>query len=147
VINELNSTMTAFSWDSASGVLEEIQTLTTLPAGWTGRQWSAQVVVHPSGKFVYGSNRGSGGPSDDIVTFRIDEQTGFMTLAGHTETQGQVPRNFNIDPTGRLLICAHQDSPNVVPFWIDETTGVLTPTGQSVEVANVICVQFAPGIA
>ena len=147
VINELNSTMTAFSWDSASGVLKELQTVTTLPDGWPGRQWSAQVVVHPSGKFVYGSNRGSGGDSDDIVTFRIDEQTGMMTLAGHTATQGQVPRNFNIDPTGRLLICAHQDSPKVVPFWIDEATGALTPTGQTVEVANVICVQFAPGIA
>jgi 6-phosphogluconolactonase len=147
VINELNSTMTAFSWDSASGVLQELQTLTTLPDGWTGRQWSAQVVVHPSGKFVYGSNRGSGGDSDDIVIFRIDERTGMMTLAGHVGTQGQVPRNFNIDPTGRLLICAHQDTPNVVPFWIDEATGALTPTGQSIEVANVICVQFAPGIA
>ncbi len=147
VINELNSTMTALSWDSASGELTELQNVTTLPDGWSGRKWSAQVVVHPSGKFVYGSNRGSGGDSDDIVTYRIDEQTGLLTLAGHTGTQGQVPRNFNIDPTGRVLICAHQDSPNVVPFWIDQATGALTPTGQTLEVANVICVQFAPGIA
>jgi 6-phosphogluconolactonase len=147
VINELNSTMTALSWDSASGVLAEIQNVTTLPEGWSGRKWSAQVVVHPSGRFVYGSNRGSGGSSDDIVTFRIDQQTGLLTLAGHTQSQGQVPRNFNIDPTGRLMIVAHQDSPNVVPFWIDEATGALTPTGQPLDVANVICVQFAPGIA
>jgi 6-phosphogluconolactonase len=147
VINELNSTMTAFEWDSATGVLRELQTLTTLPDGWGGRQWSAQVMVHPSGRFVYGSNRGSGGESDDIAIFRIDERTGLMAPAGHAASGGQVPRNFTIDPTGRLLICAHQDSPNVVPFWIDEETGALTPTGQSVEVANVICVQFAPGIA
>lgn len=147
VINELNSTVTAFNWDSASGVLQELQTLSTLPDGWTGRQWSAQVVVHPSGRFVYGSNRGSGGDSDDIAIFRIDESTGLMTPAGHAETLGQVPRNFNIDPSGRFLICAHQNSPKIVPFAIDQQTGTLTPTGQIVEVANAICIQFAPGIA
>lgn len=146
VINELNSTMTALSWDSASGAFQELQNLTTLPEGWSGRQWSAQVLVHPTGNFVYGSNRGSGTDSDDIAIFRIDESTGLMTPAGHAATLGQVPRNFNIDPTGRILICAHQDSGNVVPFWIDQQTGALTPTGQQVEVTNAICTQFAPSI-
>jgi 6-phosphogluconolactonase len=147
VINELNSTMTALSWDSASGVFQELQNLTTLPEGWTGRRWSAQVLVHPTGNFVYGSNRGSGTESDDIAIFRIDETTGMMTPAGHAATLGKVPRNFNIEPTGRFLICAHQESGNVVPFSIDQQTGALTPTGQQVEVKNAICTQFAPSIA
>ena len=146
LINELSSEMTALRWDPAYGTFEEIQNESTLPFGWTGRKWSAQVVVHPSGRFVYGSNRGSGGDSDDIVIFRIDEGTGRMTLAGHAETLGQVARNFNIDPTGRFLICVNQDSDNAVVFRVDQESGLLTPTGQRVEVANAVCTQFAPSI-
>ena len=147
VINELNSTMTGFTWDSANGVLTEIETLTTLPDGWTGRKWSAQVKVHPNGRFVYGSNRGSGGDSDDIAIFRIDESTGRMTPAGHAQSLGKVPRNFTIDPSGRFLVCAHQESPMVAVFSIDQQTGALTPTGSTLEIANAICIQFAPGVA
>jgi 6-phosphogluconolactonase len=147
LINELNSTMTALAWDSATGVFTELNTLTTLPPGWTGRQWSAQVVVHPNGRFVYGSNRGSGGDSDDIAIFAIDQASGRISPTGHAETLGKVPRNFVIDPSGRFLICAHQDSDNVVPFNINAETGALTPIGQSLPVINAICVQFAPGIA
>jgi 6-phosphogluconolactonase len=146
LINELSSEMTALRWDVAYGTFEEIETVSTLPDGWTGRKWSAQVVVHPSGRFVYGSNRGSGGESDDIAIFRIDERTGRLTPAGHAETQGQVARNFNIDPSGRFLICANQDSDNVVVFRVHQETGALTPTGQRVEVVNAVCTQFAPGI-
>jgi 6-phosphogluconolactonase len=144
LINELSSEMTALRWDSAYGTFEEIQIESTLPPGWKGRKWSAQVVVHPSGKFVYGSNRGSGGDSDDIAIFRIDQESGRMTLAGHAETLGQVARNFAIDPSGRFLICAHQDSDNVVVFSIDQESGLLTTTGQQAEVANVVCIRFAP---
>jgi 6-phosphogluconolactonase len=146
VINELSSEMTALRWDPAYGTFEEIQTESSLPDGWTGRKWSAQVVVHPSGRWVYGSNRGSGGDSDDIVCFRIDQESGRMTLAGHTETLGRVARNFNIDPSGRFLICAHQDSDNVVVFTIDQETGLLSPTGHMVEVPNAVCTQFALSI-
>ncbi|MFN8525535.1 MAG: lactonase family protein [Chloroflexota bacterium] len=144
LINELSSEMTALSWDSDSGVFRELQTLSTLPDGWSGRKWSAQVIVHPNGRFVYGSNRGSGGDSDDIAIFRIDEASGLMTPAGHAGTLGRVPRNFVIDPSGRFLICAHQDSDNVVVFAVDGETGALTPTGHSIEVVNAICTQFAP---
>jgi 6-phosphogluconolactonase len=147
VINELNSTMTVVRWDPAYGTFQEIQNESTLPADWKGKKWSAEVAVHPSGQFVYGSNRGSGGDSDDIVIFSIDQNTGRLTLAGHTPTLGQVPRNFNIDPSGRFLICVHQDSNNVVTFLIDQVTGALTPTGQSLEVINAICTQFAQTLA
>lgn len=146
VINELSAELTALRWDPAYGTFEEIQTESTLPPGWTGRKWTAQVLVHPTGKWVYGSNRGSGGESDDIAIFAIDQQTGGITLAGHAATLGQVARNFNIDPSGRFLICAHQDSDNVVVFSIDRETGALTPTGQQVTVPNTVCTQFAPSL-
>jgi 6-phosphogluconolactonase len=147
VINELSAEMTALAWDADAGVFTELQTLTTLPDGWTGRKWTAQVLVHPNGRFVYGSNRGSGGPSDDIVIYAVDQATGRLSLAGHAETLGQVARNFNIDPSGRWLVCSHQDSDNVVVFSIDAETGQLTPTGTQVTVTNSVCAQFAPGIA
>ena len=145
VINELSSIMTALTLDPANGVFEEIQAESTLPDGWTGRKQSAEVVVHPSGRFVYGSNRGSGGDSDDIVMFEIDPSTGRMTLGSHTPTLGRVPRNINIEPSGRLLVCPHQDSNDVVTFAIEPATGALTPIGQNVEVANAICTQFRHG--
>jgi len=146
VINELSAEMTALAWDAGAGVFTELQTLTTLPDGWTGRKWTAQVLVDPNGRFVYGSNRGSGRPSDDIVIYAVDQATGRLTLAGHADTLGQVARNFNIDPSGRWLICAHQDSDNVVVFSIDRDTGQLTPTGAQVTVTNAVCTQFAPTI-
>jgi 6-phosphogluconolactonase len=146
VINELNSELTALHWDPVYGTFEEIQTESTLPEGWTGRKWSAQVVVHPSGAFVYGSNRGSGRESDDIAIFRIDESTGRISLAGHADSGGQVARNFNIDPSGRFLICVNQDSDNAVVFRIDQMTGMLTSTGQHVRVVNAVCTQFGPSI-
>ena len=127
VINELSSIMTVVTWDSTSGTFHEIQAESTLPEDWTGKKQSAEVAVHPSGQFVYGSNRGSGGDSDDIVIFRVDQSTGRSTLVGHVPTLGRVPRNFAIDPSGRFLICAHQDSNNVVPFTIDQDTGLSRP--------------------
>lgn len=146
LINELDATMTAFSWDGEGGVLRELQTVSTLPDGWAGKKWAAQVAVHPAGRFVYGSNRGSGGESDDIAIFRIADSAGTMSLAGHAPTLGQVPRNFAIDPTGTFLLCAHQDSNTVVPFRIDQDSGALNPTGQMVEVVNPTCIQFAPSL-
>lgn len=146
VVNELSSELTALRWDPAGGTFEELQNESTLPEGWSGRKWSAQVVVHPSGRFVYGSNRGSGGASDDIAVFSIDQESGRISLAGHAETLGQVARNFNVDPSGRWLVCVNQDSDNAVVFRVDQETGLLTPTGQQVEVANAVCTQFAPSI-
>jgi 6-phosphogluconolactonase len=146
IINELSSEVTALRWDPAYGTFEEIETVPSLPAGWDGRKWSAQIVVHPSGQFVYASNRGSAGPSDDIVIFRIDQVTGRIVLVGHAETLGKVARNFNIEPSGRFLIVVHQDSDNAVVFNIDQQTGHLSPTGHQAEVPNAVCTQFAPSI-
>ena len=138
VINELNSTITAVSFDAEKGTLAEIQTLSTLPEGFTGKSYCAEVVVHPSGKFLYGSNRGH----DSIAIFGVDEATGKLKLLGHEPTQGKVPRNFALDPSGKYLLAANQDSNNIVIFRIDEATGLLKSTGQKIKVSAPACIKF-----
>lgn len=138
VINEMGNTVTAFSYDAQKGVLTAIQTLSTLPQGYTEVSHTAEVQVHPSGKFLYGSNRGH----DSIAVYSIDQNTGRLTLVGIPSTQGKTPRNFGIDPTGTFLLAANQDSDNVVVFRIDPQTGELKPTGQVVEVPTPVCVKF-----
>ncbi len=138
VINELLSTVTAFSFDGAKGALTPLQTIGTLPAEFTGKNTTAEVRVHPSGKFLYGSNRGH----DSIAVFGIDQATGKLTAAGQTPSGGKTPRNFNITPDGRWLLAAHQDSGNVFVFKIDPNTGALTATENSVSVSKSVRVLF-----
>lgn len=138
VINELASTVTAFSWNSEKGVFKEVQTVSTLPKGFSGESTCAEIQVHPSGKFLYGSNRGH----DSIAVFSIGAK-GALKPIEHVSTQGKVPRNFAIDPTGRWLFAANQNSGTVVVFRLDPKTGRLTPAGQTLEVASPVCVRFA----
>ena len=139
-INELNSTVTAMTYDADRGVLKAIQSITTLPEGFAGVNYPAEVQVHPSGKFVYGSNRGH----DSIATFAVDAATGKLTSVAHEPTQGKNPRNFGIDPSGRYLLAANQDGNNVVVFRIDAKTGKLTPTGSSIQVTAPVCIKMLP---
>ena len=118
-------------------MLSKRQTISTLPADFKGTNSTAEVVVHPSGRFVYGSNRGH----NSIAAFAI-EPDGNLRLIGHESTQGKTPRNFNIDPTGSFLIAANQDSNNLVVFRIEPQSGALKPTGQTVEVGSPVCVKF-----
>ncbi|MBV7332769.1 lactonase family protein [Chloroflexi bacterium TSY] len=141
VINELGSTVTAFTYDPNEGTLNEIQTISTLPADFTGSSHTADVHVHSSGKFLYGSNRGH----DSIAIFSIDADTGKLTAKGHESTQGQTPRNFNLDPTGKILLAANQNTDSVVTFWIDQGTGDLTPTGHKADVPKLVCLKFLVG--
>jgi 6-phosphogluconolactonase len=138
VINEIGSTLTAFAFDSESGALREVNTVPTLPADYSGRNSTADVRVHPNGKFVYGSNRGH----NSIASFAIDESTGAVAPLGHTATQGAVPRNVNLTPTGELLLAANQNSDTIVAFAIDATTGALTPTGAVTQVPTPVCIHF-----
>ena len=140
VINELRSTVTAFAYDAAGGVLKELQTLPTLPEDFHGDSTTAEVQVHPSGRFLYGSNRGH----NSIAVFDIHPQTGVLAPLGHVPTQGKKPRHFGIDPSGKFLLAANQDSNSVVIFRIHLETGGLTPTGQKLEVAAPACVKFVP---
>ena len=140
VINEMNCTITAFNNDSAKGELKELQTISTLPAkqamqsGFSG----AEVQVHPSGKFLYASNRGH----DSIAVFAIDQNTGRLTYVENEPTQGSTPRGFGIDPDGSYLLAGNQKSNSVVVFRIDPQSGKLAPTGNKIEVGAPVCVKF-----
>lgn len=140
VINELNSTITAFAYDSERGQLRTLHSVPTLPADFDGISTTAEVVVHPSGKFVYGSNRGH----DSIAEFRIDRETGRLTAIGHTPSGGKTPRNFAIDPPGRFALVQNMDSNSVLVFRIDPTSGALEPTGSRITVTLPSCIRMIP---
>ena len=139
VINELGSTMTVFSFDAKTGAMKELQTLSTLPDGFDGKNSTAEVYVHPSGKFVYGSNRGH----DSIVVFATAKD-GKLSLVQHQSTLGKTPRHFGIHPNGKLLCAENQDSNDMFTFEIDPDSGKLKPTGSKVELSSPTCVEFFP---
>ncbi len=136
-INELASTVTAFAWNA--GTLQQMATVPALPAGYQGLKSGAEIQVHPSGRFLYASNRGD---ANDVAIFTIDGATGKITAAGHVPSGGRTPRNFSIDPTGQYLFAANQDSNNVTVFRIDPLSGGLTPTGKTIPISAPVCVQF-----
>jgi 6-phosphogluconolactonase len=139
VNNEMKSTVTTYSYDRARGALTSLQTLSTLPEGYDGSKNStAEIAVHPSGKFVYVSNRGH----DSIAVFKVDSRSGQLSAAGHQSTQGKTPRGFAVAPGGRFLLAANQNSDTVVVFRIDENNGALTPTGTTASVPSPVCVTF-----
>jgi 6-phosphogluconolactonase len=138
VLNELNSTITTYAYNERRGTLEEGQTISTLPAGFSGSTSCAEIEVHPSGKFVYASNRGH----DSIAVFAADKRTGLLSLVEHEPTQGKTPRHFALDPTGRWLLAENQGSDSVVVFRVDARTGALEVTGQTVEVPSPVSAVF-----
>ena len=140
VINELNSTIVRYAYDSATGALTERQTVPLLPQGFTGASTAAEIAVHPSGKFLYGSNRGD----DSIAVFSMDAATGTLAYLQRVSTQGKTPRNFAIDPSGKLLFAANQNSDNIVVFNIDAASGQLAPSGQVLEAPSPVCIKFVP---
>lgn len=138
VVNEMQSSVTVFSYDAAKGALQSRQTISTLPKDFSGSNDDAEVQVHPSGRFLYASNRGH----DSIAVFDIDRAKGTLTPVQDVPTQGKTPRNFEIDPTGTLLFAANQGSNNIVIFRIDAKSGKLTSTGQVLDVPSPVCVKF-----
>ena len=138
LINELGSSIMAFEYAQEAGGLSEFQVTGTLPTGFSGSNTTADIHVHPSGRFVYGSNRGH----DSIAIFSVDQDSGRLTPLGHRFTGGRTPRNFSIDPSGRFLIAANQDSDNIVSFHIAPGTGQLTPTGHELNIPMPVCVRF-----
>src|SRR5262249_4594498 len=139
-INERLSSVTAMDYDANKGTLKPVQTITTLPKGFSGNNSTAEVVVHPSGKFLYGSNRGH----NSIAIFTIDPKTGKLTAAGQQGTNIKTPRNFVIDPTGHYLLVGNQDGNSIVVFQIDPENGQLKPTDTLVEVTSPVCLRFVP---
>jgi 6-phosphogluconolactonase len=140
VLNELNRTVTAFTFDAESGALTKLQTISSVPDGVTEGN-SAEVRCSADGRFLYTSNRGH----DSIASFAIDPTTGKLTPTGHVSTGGNWPRNFTLSPSGRWLLVANEHSSTIVVFRLDPKTGVPAPTGQVVTVPVPVCLRFWQG--
>jgi 6-phosphogluconolactonase len=140
VVNELQSSVTTFSFDPKNGALTKLTTVSTLPKGFSGANDTAEIHVHPSGKFLFASNRGH----NSIALFSINRDSGALTPVDHFSTQGKTPRNFEIDPTGKLLLVANQDSNSVVVFRINQKNGRLTPTNHTIQVPSPVSLKFVP---
>jgi 6-phosphogluconolactonase (cycloisomerase 2 family) len=137
-INELDSTITTFKLETERGELMPLQTITTLPPSFTGTSTTAEIAVAPSGRFVYGSNRGH----DSIVTFAVDGASGVLSPVGWESTQGRVPRFFSLDASGAYLYAANQSSDTIVAFSVDKTTGQPKPTGYAVKTGSPSSIVF-----
>ena len=142
VISELLCTMTVFSYDADKGALTTIQTISTLPPGESIPKGTstAEVQVHPNGKFLYGSNRGA----NTLAVYAIDEKTGRLTYVESQSTRGKTPRHFALDPTGTWLLAENQDSNDVAVFRVDPKSGRLTPTGPLAPVPTPVAAVFVP---
>ena len=138
VVNELQSTVVAYSYDAVAGALHELQTISTLAKDFRGNNTAAEIEIDPSGKFLFASNRGS----DSVALFAIDSRTGTLMHLESDPTGGKTPRSFAIDPTGSWLLAANQDSDDIVVFRIDRKTGHLTPTGEVDQVPSPACLKF-----
>jgi 6-phosphogluconolactonase len=138
VLSEMSSTICVLSYQASDGVLKRLQTISTLPKDFKGHNDAAEIQMHPSGKFLYASNRGH----DSIAVFKVDPSKGTLSLTEYTATKGSSPRNFTVDPTGSLLLVGNEKSDNIVVFRINRTTGRLTPTGAVLEIPQPVCIRF-----
>jgi len=139
VANELDSTVATLRFDSARGALSPLGTLSTLPTGWTGTNYPADIHVAANGRTLYASNRGH----NSIAVFSVAESTGALALEQVVSTEGDWPRNFALDPSGRWLLVANQRSDSVVVFARDPDNGRLAPTRQRIAIPSPVCLQFA----
>lgn len=139
VVNEMACTVTAFNYDANHGTMSEIQTIPTLPEDFHGQKSTAEVAVHPNGQFLYASNRGD---ANSIAIFKIEPSSGKLTASGHVSTEGRAPRDFALDPAGKWLLAANQDTNNIVEFRIDPQSGALEPTGVNIKTPTPVCITF-----
>jgi 6-phosphogluconolactonase len=138
LVEEMGAAVVAYKYNK--GQLQSIQTISTLPANSGMKGWAADIHISPDGKFLYASNRT---PANSIAIYSIDTKTGKLTSKGFEPVQGDVPRNFVIDPTGNFLLVANQETNNIVVFKRDVKTGLLTYTGKQIEVGNPVCLKWA----
>jgi 6-phosphogluconolactonase len=147
-LSEMSGIVDVYAWDSARGTLTPVQSVHTVPHDFTGGNHSAEIEIHPNGKFLYESNRRTFSETerapDTIGVFSIDPHTGMLSFVEHSPTGGVMPRNFKIDPTGTYLLAANQISNNVVEYKIDSETGRLSKTGTEIKVDTPVCLQFVP---
>jgi 6-phosphogluconolactonase len=129
VVQELNSTVSALAYDTATGAINVLQTVPALPDGYTGNSTCSDIHITPEGRYVYAANRGH----DSLAIYAVDQASGHLTVVGHQSTGGAIPRGFGIDPTGTFVLAGNQDTDNIVVFRINQTDGKLT------EVFNAAC--------
>lgn len=137
-VNELGNTVTACTFQSETGLLHTFQEVATLPGDFRGESYAAEIQVHPTGRFLYASNRGH----DSLAIFSIDPKSGRLSPIGHASTQGKFPRHFALDPAGEFLIVANQKSDRLVVFQIDRQTGLLKAKGSPISIPQPVCVRF-----
>ncbi len=138
VVNELDATISAYAYDAATGAIgEELQTISTVPEPFVGTKSTAEILIHPSGKFLYNSNRGQPDTEtpegDAIVAFAIDPDSGRLSLIGHTTEEIAVPWSFAFDASGKWLYAANYDGDSITQYAIDQETGKLSWTGATTE--------------
>jgi 6-phosphogluconolactonase len=141
VINEMQSSLTVYSYDANNGAMAPLQKISTLPSSFHGENTAAEVVLDTSEKFLYASNRGD---DNSIAVFRVNQTKGTLNLVEFIPTGGKTPRNFAIDPSGKWLLAANQDSNDIVTFRVNPKTGRLTPAGKTIEVNSPTIVDFVP---
>ena len=135
MINEIGNTITVFGYDTGTGGLRELESRPALPPGFTGRSACADIRVHPSGRFLYGSNRGH----DSLALFAVDQVSGGLSFIEHISTGGENPRGFEIEPGGSFLSVANQDSGNIVTFRINADSGGLACTDTVTGLGAPVC--------
>ena len=140
LVGELSGTVTVYEYDAGAGRMSAVQTVSTVPEDFEGAARSADIHVHPNGDVLYVSNRGE---ANDIVHYRIDEQTGRLSVAGRQDTSIRWPRNFALSPGGRYLLVANRRADAVTVYRVDPSTGALTFTGTSVAVPEPTKIEFA----
>jgi len=138
VANELDSTVATLRFDAERGALSPLDIRSTVPAGWTGTNYPADIHIASSGRTLYVSNRGL----NSLAVFSVAASTGALTLEQMVPTEGDWPRNFSLDPTGRWLLVANQRSDSVVVFGRDPESGRLTPTRQQIAIPSPVCLRF-----
>ena len=137
-INQTANSIVRFGWNSDRGVLTQFETISTLPEGFKGENTGSEILMHPSGKFLYATNRGN----NSVAVFSVQADTGRLTLIQHISSDGKTPRNAEFDPTGKWLLVTNKDSNNAVVFRIDQSTGQLTQNGDPVTVPAPFCERF-----
>jgi 6-phosphogluconolactonase len=142
VLNEINSTLNVFSYDAKAGVLTELQAISSLPAHYEGPNSGAEVAVHPSGKFLYASNRGN----NTVVLFGIDTVHGTLTYIEEQGTGGKTPRHFGIEPSAKHMAIGNQESDTILACVIDAGNGRLKPSGVFAECPSPVCMKFLPPV-
>jgi 6-phosphogluconolactonase len=139
LIQEMGGIVSAYQY--SNGKFKLIQNISSLPTNYKGPIGSADIHVSVDGNFLYASNRDE---SNTIAIFKIDQQTGKLTVIGHQSTIGKTPRNFNFDPSGNFLLVGCQSSDEIVIFKVNKATGMLTDTGKRINVGKPVCVKWIP---